>query len=85
MDTRQKWLVVCMDQTWLMLQISLRKTRDTAVLIGNLGKELITADDLACLCNTIPYEILTGIGPRVPRFYIDKNIARIWKSDIMIS
>ena len=63
--------VVCMDQTMVdVTNIPSVKPGDTAVLIGNLGKELITADDLACLCNTIPYEILTGIGPRVPRFYI---------------
>ena len=29
----------------------------------------VTADDLAGRLDTIPYEVVCGIGPRVPRFY----------------
>ncbi|MBI4260468.1 MAG: alanine racemase [Actinobacteria bacterium] len=37
------------------------------VLIGRQGEEEIRADDLAAWSGTIPYEIVTGIGGRVPR------------------
>ncbi len=38
-----------------------------ATLLGRDGEQRITADDLARLANTIPYEILTSIGNRVVR------------------
>ena len=40
-----------------------------AILIGQQGRERITAADLASWQQTIPYEILCAIGPRVPRQY----------------
>ena len=40
-----------------------------AILIGQQGGERITAADLAAWQQTIPYEILCAIGPRVPRRY----------------
>jgi len=43
---------------------------DEVVLIGRQGNATITADDLAILLQTINYEIVTQILPRVPRFYI---------------
>lgn len=45
------------------------KAGDEAVLIGAQGDERITADDWAELLDTIGYEIVCGIGPRVPRRY----------------
>jgi alanine racemase len=42
---------------------------DEAVLIGHQGKEVITANELASWCNTVPWEILTAITYRVPRIY----------------
>ena len=42
---------------------------DEAVLIGSQGQEIITANDLASWCHTIPWEILTAITYRVPRLY----------------
>lgn len=42
---------------------------DAAVLIGREGDEIITAEELAQQAETIPYDILTGIGPRVVRTY----------------
>ncbi|MBN2308556.1 MAG: alanine racemase [Candidatus Hydrogenedentes bacterium] len=42
---------------------------DTATLIGADGEEAITAAELAERADTIPYDILTGIGPRVERVY----------------
>lgn len=44
---------------------------DTATLIGADGQECITVEELARLANTIPYDILTGIGARVQREYIN--------------
>jgi alanine racemase len=40
---------------------------DEVVLLGRQGTEEITADEWAVRLGTISYEVLTGIGPRVPR------------------
>ena len=40
---------------------------DEAVLIGHQGEERITAEDWADELGTIGYEIVCGIGDRVPR------------------
>ena len=42
---------------------------DEVVLIGRQGDEEIGAGDWARLLGTISYEILCGIGPRLPRVY----------------
>jgi alanine racemase len=61
---------VCMDQ--FMVDVGNYKVRigELAVLIGVQGKNKITAEELAGLCDTIPYEIVCGLGSRVPRIYI---------------
>jgi alanine racemase len=43
---------------------------DEVVLLGQQGDETITADEMAAQADTIPYEILCGVGKRVPRIYI---------------
>jgi alanine racemase len=43
---------------------------DEAVLLGRQGGEEITADEWAAALDTINYEVLCGIGPRVPRVYV---------------
>lgn len=43
---------------------------DEAVLIGKQGHEEITVAELAKKAGTIPWEIFTGLGPRVVREYI---------------
>jgi alanine racemase len=40
---------------------------DVATLIGEDGDERITAEEVAAWSNTISYEVLTSIGPRVER------------------
>jgi alanine racemase len=40
---------------------------DDVVLIGRQGPARITAEEWACHLGTIGYEIVCGIGPRVPR------------------
>ena len=42
---------------------------DRAVCLGSDGGESVTAWDLARAAETVPYEILCGIGPRVLREY----------------
>lgn len=43
---------------------------DEVVLLGRQGDEEITADEWAAALGTINYEVLCGIGPRVPRVYV---------------
>jgi alanine racemase len=43
---------------------------DRAVCLGRDGNEVVTAWDLARAADTIPYEILCGIGSRVARVYV---------------
>lgn len=43
---------------------------DEVVLIGRQGSEEITADEWADKVDTISYEIVCDIGPRVPRKYV---------------
>lgn len=61
---------VCMDQTVVdVTSLPAAKAGDVVVLIGEDRGDRITAEELATHANTIPYEILTGIGNRVPRVY----------------
>lgn len=61
---------VCMDMTLVdVTALAAVAPGDEAVLIGRQGGETILATDLAAGLGTIPYEILCGIGPRVPRVH----------------
>jgi alanine racemase len=42
---------------------------EPAVLIGTQGAERVLAEELAQRLGTIAYEVVCGIGPRVPRVY----------------
>jgi alanine racemase len=42
---------------------------DTATLIGRDEDDAIWANDIADCAQTIPYEVLCAIGPRIPRVY----------------
>jgi alanine racemase len=58
---------------WITADIgpdSLVKVGDEAVLIGEQGEEAVWADELAKICRTIPYEILTSIHASLERKYI---------------
>ncbi len=46
---------------------------DEVVLLGRQGHEEITVGEWATRLNTIPWEIITGIGPRVPRQYLGES------------
>jgi len=61
---------ICMDQ--IMVDVGNAKPRvgDEAVLIGVQGGKKITAEELALKSGTIPYEIVCGLGSRIPRIYV---------------
>lgn len=44
---------------------------DRATLLGHDGRESITAQELATHGRSIPWEVLTGISPRVPRVFLN--------------
>jgi alanine racemase len=43
---------------------------DEVTLIGSQGEQTLDADELARLCDTISYEVLTGVMARVPRLFL---------------
>ena len=61
---------VCMDQIMVDVGDLGVKVGEEAVLIGSQGKNCIRTEELAQLSETIPYEIVCGIGSRVPRIYL---------------
>jgi len=62
---------VCMDLTMIdVTDIGGIREGDEVVLLGRQGESEISADEIAAWVNTISYEILTSIGPRVPRFQL---------------
>lgn len=61
--------VVTMDQLMVDCGDDHVEVGDEVVLIGRQGRASMSADDLAERLDTIPYEVVCGIGPRVPRFY----------------
>lgn len=42
---------------------------DVVTLVGRDGEEELAVDEVAARAGTISYEILTGLGPRLPRMY----------------
>jgi alanine racemase len=45
---------------------------DEVVLLGRQGGETLTADDWARLLGTISWEVLCGVGPRMPRILVNR-------------
>jgi alanine racemase len=65
---------VCMDLTMIDLtDVKDSAIDDEAVIIGRQGDHAITADELAGRANTIPYEILTSLGSRSRRVYVEDH------------
>ncbi|MGB9720779.1 MAG: alanine racemase [bacterium] len=65
---------ICMDL--IMIDVtdnSQAKLGDIITLIGRDGNEEIKVEELAQKCNTIVYEITSGIGPRVARVFKNKE------------
>jgi alanine racemase len=48
---------------------------DEVVLLGRQGDETVTADDWAALLGTISWEVLCGVGPRMPRVLVNRPVA----------
>ena len=62
---------VCMDMCMIdVTDIAEAQEGDEVVLFGQQGKKTITVDEMAAQAGTISYEILCGVGKRVPRIYI---------------
>ena len=62
---------VCMDQ--FMVDVSHIPdvcAGDTVTIFGTEGSQTITADEVAEKAQTIGYELVCGIAPRVPRVYL---------------
>jgi alanine racemase len=64
MVTMDQIVVDCGDDTSV-------RPGDEVVLLGRQGDEEVTADEWADLLGTISYEVLCGIGPRVPRVVVN--------------
>jgi alanine racemase len=61
---------ICMDQIMVDVGDAPVKIEDEVVLIGSQKQARITAEELAELSGTIPYEIVCGLGSRIPRVYL---------------
>jgi alanine racemase len=62
---------VSMDQTMIDVSaIPAVEIGDEVVLLGRQGIHSLDAWDLADLADTIPWEVLCAIGPRVPRLIV---------------
>ena len=62
---------VCMD--WLLVDVTGMagvQAGDEVVFLGRDQNQTITADEIAQHAGTIPYEILCGISPRIPRIHV---------------
>lgn len=63
---------VCMDQCMLdVTEIEGVKLGDAVTVYGTKGDTSVEA--VAARCETVPYEILCGIGERVPRVYLENG------------
>ena len=60
---------ICMDQFMVDIGNQEVYVGDEVVLIGQQGSEEISLQDVAKLCDTIPYEILCQLNERIPRMY----------------
>lgn len=64
---------VCMDQFMLDLGDDPALEGDEVVLFGSGDEEVPLAEDWAQATGTIGYEIVTRLGPRVPRVYVGED------------
>jgi len=65
---------VCMDICMIdVTHIPGVSVHDEVVLLGRQGEDVVTAQEFAQKCDTIPYEILCGVGARVPRAVVQRR------------
>jgi alanine racemase len=62
--------VVTMDQLMVDCGTDAVSLGDEVVIIGTQGTASIRAEDWASILDTIGYEVLCAISPRVPRRYV---------------
>jgi len=61
---------ICMDMTLINItNVPEAQVGDSVVLLGSQGTDTISAMDIANWQESIPYEVLCNIGPRVNRVY----------------
>ncbi len=66
---------ICMDQMMADISdIDGISAGDEVILMGQSGKESITAEDIASWAGTISYEILLSVGSRVDRIYRKRSV-----------
>ena len=66
--------LICMDMTMVdVTDIPTVHVGDSVTLIGRDQEVAIWANDIAACAETIPYEVLCAIGPRIPRVYTDNK------------
>lgn len=72
---------ICMDQFMVdVSHIKNVKSGDEVILMGKNSDKEITVEELAILQNTINYEVVCGIGKRIPRVYKkNKEVIKIKK------
>jgi alanine racemase len=61
---------ICMDHIMVDVGDKPVKAGDEVVLIGVQKNQRICVEELAELSGTIPYEIICGLGSRIPRVYV---------------
>jgi alanine racemase len=64
---------ICMDQFMVNIEQNSAYNADEVVLVGKMGREKISVEDLADWAGTIPYEVLTNINTRIPRVYLQDH------------
>lgn len=62
---------ICMDQ--MMVEIGREEAfvGEEVVLIGKMGEEEISLEEIANLSKSVPYEVFSGFTGRIPRVYLD--------------
>jgi alanine racemase len=68
---------VTMDQLMVDCGDHTVEVGDEVVLIGRQGDDEITAEEMAAWIDTISYEVVAGIGARVPRVYVGARSGRV--------
>ena len=64
---------VTMDMTMLDVTDTEAELGDLVTLLGADGADVVTVHELSCLSDMSPYEILTGLGQRLPRRYNESD------------
>jgi len=63
---------ICMDLCMVELGEDLYEPGEPVTLIGGFGEEEVGTERMAEMLGTINYEVVCGIGKRVPRTYVNR-------------